>query len=173
MCTVCYNTVYNFKKLSYWSKIVALWMCNRVQRKSVLQPVIRASCSQHVLAHKSFRLAPKPFLITRIDYSPSSSKNSTCPLGKLRTKVTSPVTKSTSPGLSDTTFFARCASIQNSTSIFTEKVLKNDAKNNLKTLLQRPSMHGSSTPRVMGSQYHITKYQLFSQTMKHSDSAST
>ena len=37
-----------------------------------------------VIAHKSFRLAPKPFLITRIDYNPSSSKNSTCPSGKLR-----------------------------------------------------------------------------------------
>ena len=39
----------------------------RVQKKSVLQPTIRASCSQHVLAHKSFQLAPKPFLISRID----------------------------------------------------------------------------------------------------------
>ena len=43
----------------------------RVQKKSVLQPTIRASCSQHVLAHKSFQLAPKPFLISRIDYNPS------------------------------------------------------------------------------------------------------
>ena len=62
-------------------------------------------------AHKSFQLAPKPFLISRIDYNPSviwiSPKNSTCPSGKLRTKITSPIAKSTSPGLSDTTFFAR------------------------------------------------------------------
>ena len=83
----------------------------RVQRTSVLQPAIRASCSQHVLAHKSFQLAPKPFLISRIDYNPSviwiSPKNSTCPSGKLRTKITSPIAKSTSPGLSDMTFFAR------------------------------------------------------------------
>ena len=42
----------------------------RVQRKSVLQPAIRASCSQHELAHKSFQLAPKPFLVSRIDYNP-------------------------------------------------------------------------------------------------------
>ena len=34
-------------------------------------------------------------------------KNSTCPSGKLRTKITSPIAKSNSPGLSDTTFFAR------------------------------------------------------------------
>ena len=28
ICTICYNTVYNFKKLSYWPTIiVALWMC--------------------------------------------------------------------------------------------------------------------------------------------------
>ena len=43
----------------------------RVQRKSVLQPAIRASYRQHVLAQKSFQLAPKPFLISRIDYNPS------------------------------------------------------------------------------------------------------
>ena len=85
---------------------------SRVQRKSVSQPAIRASCSQHVLANKSFQLAPKPFLISRIDYHPTviwiSQKHSTCPSGKLRTKITSPIAKSTSPGLSDTTFFARC-----------------------------------------------------------------
>ena len=81
------------------------------KRKSVLQTAIWARCSQHVLAHKSFQLAPKPFLISRIDYIPSviwiSPKNSTCPSGKLRTKITSPIAKSTSPWLSDTTFFAR------------------------------------------------------------------
>ena len=83
----------------------------RVQRKSVLQPAIRASWSYHVLAHKSFQLAPKPFLISRFDYNSSviwiSSKNSTCPSGKLLTKITSPIAKSTSHGLSDMTFFAR------------------------------------------------------------------
>ena len=75
----------------------------RVQRESVLQPAIRASYSEHVLAHKSFQLAPKPFLISRIDKNPSviwiSPKNSTCPSGKLRTKIAGPIAKSTSPGL--------------------------------------------------------------------------
>ena len=46
-------------------------LMSRVQRKSVLQPAIRASCSQHVLAHKSFQLTPKPFLISGIDHNPS------------------------------------------------------------------------------------------------------
>ena len=36
----------------------------------------------------------------------NSSKNITCPSGKLKTEFTSPIAKSTSPGLSDTTFFA-------------------------------------------------------------------
>ena len=38
----------------------------------------------------------------------NSSKNSTCPSGKLRTEFTSPIAKSTSSRLSDTTFFVRC-----------------------------------------------------------------
>ena len=38
----------------------------------------------------------------------NSTKNFTCPSGKLRKEFISPVTKSTSRGLSDTTFFARC-----------------------------------------------------------------
>ena len=67
----------------------------------------------HVLAHKSFQLAPKTLLISKIVYSPSviwiSPKNSTCPSGKLTTKIPSPIAKSTSPGLSDMTFFARCS----------------------------------------------------------------
>ena len=39
----------------------------------------------------------------------NSSKNFTCPSGKLRTEFTSPTAKSTSPRLSDTTFFAHCS----------------------------------------------------------------
>ena len=84
---------------------------SRVQRKSVLQPSIQASCSQYVLAHKSFQLASKLFLISRIDCNPSvigiSPKNSTCSSGNLRTKITTSIAKSTGPGLLDMTFFAR------------------------------------------------------------------
>ena len=44
---------------------------SRVQRKSVLQSATREICSQHVLAHKLFQLAPKPFFISRIEYNHS------------------------------------------------------------------------------------------------------
>ena len=40
----------------------------------------------------------------------NSLKNITCPLDKLKAEFTSPIAKSTSPWLSDTTFFARWAS---------------------------------------------------------------
>ena len=45
--------------------------------------------------------------MSRIDYSEFPPKNFTCPWSNLRTQFTSPVAKSTSPGLSDTTFFVR------------------------------------------------------------------
>ena len=47
-------------------------------------------------------------LISQFFCNLNSSKNFTCPSGKSRTAFTSPIAKSTSPGLSDTTFFARC-----------------------------------------------------------------
>ena len=83
----------------------------RVQRKSVLQPAIWASCSQHVLVYKSFQLAPKPFLISRIDYNPSvicisPPQKQHLPVGQVKNKNHQPDRKSTSPGLSDKTFFA-------------------------------------------------------------------
>ena len=82
----------------------------RMQRKSGLQ--LRASCSWHVLKPKiNFSLASKTFwcagLITQFLCDLNFSKNFTCPLSELRTEFTSPIEKSTSPGLSDTTFFAR------------------------------------------------------------------
>ena len=46
-------------------------------------------------------------LISKFFCKLNSSKYFTCPSGKLRTEFTSPIAKSTSPGLSDTTFFAR------------------------------------------------------------------
>ena len=60
----------------------------------------------------SFQLAPKAFcpaeLISQFFFYSNCSKNITCPSSKLKTELTSPITKSTSPGLSDITFFARC-----------------------------------------------------------------
>ena len=65
---------------------------NRVQRKSVLQPAIWASCSYQIVpAHKSFQPAPKPFLISRSDYNPSVNylnftKKQHLPIGLLKSK---------------------------------------------------------------------------------------
>ena len=47
-------------------------------------------------------------MISEFFHELNSSKYFTCPLGKLRTEFTGPIAKSTSPGLSDTTFFAHC-----------------------------------------------------------------
>ena len=59
----------------------------------------------------SFQLVPKIFgraeMIQQFFCKLNSSNYFTCPSGKLRTEFTSPIAKSTSPGLSDTKFFAR------------------------------------------------------------------
>ena len=78
---------------------------------TVLQLSIQEGCSWHVLAQiKSLQPAPKAFwwrgMITQFSCNLNSSKNFICLLGKLRTQFTSPIANSTSPGLSDTTFFA-------------------------------------------------------------------
>ena len=93
--------------------MVALFLLGgggRVQRKSFLQLVIRASWSYHLLAQTSFQLVPKAFwwaeLISQFFCYLNSSKNITCLLGKLKTEFTSPLAKSTNPGLSDTPCYA-------------------------------------------------------------------
>ena len=43
----------------------------RVKRKSVLQPALLDKLSLACVAHKSFQLAPKPFLLSRIDDNPT------------------------------------------------------------------------------------------------------
>ena len=62
------------------------------------------------ITHMSFQLAPKAFwwteLISQFFCYSNSSKNITCLTGKLKTELTSPITKSTSPGLLNTAFFA-------------------------------------------------------------------
>ena len=101
----------------------------RVQRKLILPLALRASCNQHLLAQKSFLLAWKSCLcrfhfvgaifglqefirnLKHLYYSTFVililRKIFACPSGKLSTEFTSPIAKSTSPRLSDTTFFAR------------------------------------------------------------------
>ena len=70
----------------------------------------------------SFQLAPKTFwlaeLISQFFCYSNSSKDLTCPSGKLKTEFTGPIAKSTSPGLSDSTFFARCSLLKNQHSKF-------------------------------------------------------
>ena len=75
-----------------------------VQRKSVLQLAIQASCSSggHEVAQKSFQLALKGFLMI---CNLNSLKTFICPLGKLGTECISLIAKSTSPGLLDFTDF--------------------------------------------------------------------
>ena len=50
-------------------------------------------------------------LISQFFCNLNSSKNFTCPSGKLITEFTSPMAKSTSPWLADSTFFAHCFNI--------------------------------------------------------------
>ena len=47
-------------------------------------------------------------MILEFFYYSNSSRKITCPSGKLKTEFTSPIATPTSPGLSDTTFFAHC-----------------------------------------------------------------
>ena len=59
--------------------------------------------------------SPKNVLTSRIDLKVlllfEFLKKHHLPSGKLKTEFTSPIAKSTSPGLSDTTFFARCTGV--------------------------------------------------------------
>ena len=67
----------------------------RVQRKSFLQLAFRASWSYYLPALMSFQPAPKAFWLVELISQLSviriiSSKNITCPSGKLKTEFTSP-----------------------------------------------------------------------------------
>ena len=79
-------------------------------RKSFLQLAIRSSWSQDLLPQMSFQLASKAFwqaeLISQFFCYSNSSKNITCPSGKLKTEFINPIAKSTCPELLDITFFA-------------------------------------------------------------------
>ena len=113
-----YDTHSTMNNISHYSSAKSNFSHNnRVQRKSFLQLAIRASWSQHLLAQTSFQLAPKTFwlaeLISQFFCYSNSSKNITSQSGKIKTEFTSPIAKSTSPRLSDTTFFARCNNLAN------------------------------------------------------------
>ena len=83
----------------------------RVQRKSILQLAIWATWSYHLLAQTSFHLASKASWRAELaDFTVlllfEFLKKHHLPFGKLKAGFTSPIAKSTSPGLSNTTFFA-------------------------------------------------------------------
>ena len=103
-----------FHSLSQVYGIIYWYIHSRVQRKSFLQLAIWASWSQHSLAQTSFQLTPKTFwleeLISQFFCYSNSSNNI-----RLKTEFTSPIAKSNSPRLSDTTFFARCKDLNYST----------------------------------------------------------
>ena len=102
-----YDTHSTLNNISHYSSAKSNFSHNnRVQRKSFLQLAIWASWSQHLLAQMSLQL-PQLFC-----YS-NSSKDITCPSGKIKTEFTSPIAKSTNPRLSDTTFFAHCNNLAN------------------------------------------------------------
>ena len=71
---------------------------SRKLKLTLTNPNIISTSPQNVLMSR---------LISQFFCNLNSSKKFTCPSGKLITEFTSPIAKSTSPGLSDTTFFAR------------------------------------------------------------------
>ena len=88
--------------------------------------------------------------ISRFFCNLNSSKNFTCPWGKLITEFTSPIAKSTSPGLSDVTFFARCnPSTQDSqnTTVGTRD-FTGAFSSGLRSVSLRPTLQTSRYPRV-------------------------
>ena len=84
----------------------------------------------------SFQLAPKTFwlaeLISHSSVFQIILKKITCRLGKLKTEFISLIAKSTSPGLSDTTFFACCSGL-----IKGRIKIKNNNKKNCSFVLAR------------------------------------
>ena len=93
----CYNMLQGAKKVIFTA-------CHSGKLKLTLftSPNIISASPKNVLMSR---------LISHFFCNLYSSKNFTCPLGKLITEFTSPIAKSISPGLSDTTLFARCARI--------------------------------------------------------------
>ena len=85
----------------YWQGAKKIFFTARLSGK--LKLAFTSQCKS------SFQLAPKAFdeHSSQFFCYLNSSKNITSPSSKLKTEFTGPIAKSTSPGLSDTTFFAR------------------------------------------------------------------
>ena len=89
--------------------VVTLQGAKKVIFKACHSGKLKLACTSpnviSTIATKTFWWAE---LIAQFFCNLNSSKTSTCPLGKLRTKFASPIAKSTSPRLLATTFFACC-----------------------------------------------------------------
>ena len=82
------------------AKKVIFTVCHSGKLKLTLTcpNIISTSCKNFLMSR----------LISQFFCNLNSSKNFTCPSGKLITEFTSPIAKSTSPRLMNTTFFAHC-----------------------------------------------------------------
>ena len=108
-----YSSQYNVKIVGYPRRVPSI--TSRICRGA--KKVIFTACHSGKLkltftSPNIISTSPKNVLmstlISQFFCNLNSSKNFICPLGKLTTEFTSPIAKSTSPGLSNTTFFARC-----------------------------------------------------------------
>ena len=85
------------------SQMQRVYEVNKFEQQGA-KKIIFTACHSGKLKPKTFWLAE---LILQFSCYLNCSKSITCLSGNLKTEFTSPIAKSTSPGLSDTTFFAR------------------------------------------------------------------
>ena len=92
-------------------RVKGLWLWLQGAKKIIYTACLSGKLKLEFTSPDIISNSPKPFwraeLISQFFCYSNSSKSITCPSGKLKTEFTCPIAKSTSPGLSDTTFFAR------------------------------------------------------------------
>ena len=103
------------KRLTFGLGLTLVKEVRQGAKKTILTACLSGKLKLEFTSPDVISNGPKPFwraeLISQFFCYSNSSKNITCPSGKLKTEFTCPIAKSTSPGLSDTTFFAHCQSI--------------------------------------------------------------
>ena len=99
------------KKIYFWV-YAKYYVCTQGAKKSIFTACHSGKLKLAFTSPNVISTSPKAFwraeLISQFFFNFKSSKNITCPSGKLRTEFTCPKGNFTSPGLYDTTFFARC-----------------------------------------------------------------
>ena len=106
MCICWVDLISHGWSESIFRNLTQVFVWSRVQRKSVLQLAIQASCTTSMYQPKSH------FNYSFSVLSISWNIKFICLLGKLRTEFTSLMRKSTSPVLSDMTSFARWSDLK-------------------------------------------------------------